>query len=86
MDEKYVLVGRGIYALSEWGYAPGVVADVIEWALKEADAPLNREAIIKEVLKHRIVRTSTILLALTDRNRFHRHEDGRYSLSAPIIQ
>ncbi|NVN97577.1 hypothetical protein HXX01_05145, partial [Candidatus Nomurabacteria bacterium] len=28
-DPRFVLVGRGIYALSEWGYKSGVVRDVI---------------------------------------------------------
>src|SRR3989344_4735689 len=28
-DPRFVLVGRGLYALAEWGYAPGIVRDVI---------------------------------------------------------
>ena len=34
---QFVLVGRGLYALKEWGYEPGTVADVIERILKEKD-------------------------------------------------
>ena len=30
---KYVLVGRGLYALKEWGYAPGKVREVIQRVL-----------------------------------------------------
>ncbi len=40
LNEKYVLVGRGIYALKEWGYQPGVVANVIEEILKKENKPL----------------------------------------------
>ena len=29
LDDKYVLVGRGLYALKEWGYTKGTVADII---------------------------------------------------------
>jgi hypothetical protein len=28
-DDRFVLVGRGVYALKEWGYKTGVVRDVI---------------------------------------------------------
>src|SRR6185436_18963921 len=28
-DDRFVLIGRGIYALKEWGYDKGTVADVI---------------------------------------------------------
>ena len=36
-DNKFVLIGRGIYALSEWGYNPGQIKDVIERALKKQE-------------------------------------------------
>src|SRR3989344_4417212 len=38
-DPRFVLVGRGLYALTEWGYTPGVVRDVIREVL-EAEGPL----------------------------------------------
>jgi len=82
LDEKYVLVGRGIYALSEWGYKPGVVADVIINVLKEAEKPLTREEIVERVLEQRIVGKSTIHLALMNKNRFSRLADGKYMLQA----
>ncbi len=80
LDSKYILVGRGIYALSEWGYTSGVVADVIIEVLSTSNHPLDRDTIVEEVLKRRIVRKSTILLALTDRARFDRTCDGHYQL------
>ena len=28
-DVRFILIGRGIYALAEWGYTPGTVAEII---------------------------------------------------------
>lgn len=80
LNPEYVLVGRGIYALKEWGYKPGVVADVIAELLKER-GPLERMAIVDEVLKQRLVKKNTIHLALTNKQRFARMPDGRYAVA-----
>jgi len=80
LDDKYVLVGRGIYALSEWGYRPGVVADVIERVLRDAEKPLTREEIVQRVLEQRIVGKSTIHLALMNKNKFSKTTEGAYQL------
>lgn len=66
-DKRFVLVGRGIYALSEWGYKPGVVSEIIVNVLKESGQPMAREAIIEEVLKRRMVKTNTILVGLSNK-------------------
>lgn len=81
LDKRYVLVGRGIYALSEWGYAPGVVGDVAAAVLRKADGPLSREEIIEEVLKQRLVKRGTVYLALSNQNRFRRDSEGNYHLA-----
>lgn len=60
---QFVLVGRGIYALREWGYEPGTVADVIERILREK-GPLSKKEIIQEVGKQRTVKVGTISLNL----------------------
>lgn len=60
---EFVLVGRGIYALSEWGYSHGTVADVIRSILKEK-GPMHRQEIIKEVWAQREVKEGTISLNL----------------------
>lgn len=60
---QFVLVGRGLYALREWGYEPGTVADVIERILKEK-GPLSKKEIIEEVSKQRKVKVGTISLNL----------------------
>ena len=80
LDDKYVLVGRGIYALEEWGYQPGVVADVISSVMKEAGRPLAKSEIIELVLEKRMVKQSTIQLALMNKKRFKRVERSKYTL------
>ena len=81
LNQEYVLVGRGIYALKEWGYKPGVVAEVIVDTLKSAGQPLSREEIVERVLQQRQVKKNTIYLALTNKQRFVRQADGRYALA-----
>ncbi len=80
LNARYILVGRGIYALKEWGYKPGVVADVISDILKKAGQPMKRGEIVDSVLKQRLVKKNTIHLALTDQKRFNKLSDGRYIL------
>lgn len=63
-DQRFVLVGRGIYALSDWGYTKGTVKDVITDILREAKGPLSREEILERVLKIRQVKKSTIVINL----------------------
>lgn len=76
-DLRFVLVGRGLYALSEWGYTSGVVKEVIKDIL-EKNGPLTREEIIGKVLKERYVKDNTILVNLQDPMHFKRNRDGRY--------
>ncbi len=63
-DAGFVLVGRGIYALSEWGYRKGTVKDVVTEILKKSGKPMTKEAILTEVLKVREVKRSTISINL----------------------
>ncbi|MEK7538163.1 MAG: sigma factor-like helix-turn-helix DNA-binding protein [Patescibacteria group bacterium] len=81
LNKEYVLVGRGIYALREWGYKPGVVADVLVDILRQAGAPLTRDELIAKVLQQRLVKKNTIALALTNKKTFRRLADGRYGLA-----
>jgi DNA-directed RNA polymerase delta subunit len=80
LDKKYVLVGRGTYALREWGYQPGVVADVIARVMDEAGEPLTKDEIVARVLKQRVVKPSTVALALMNRQRSAKLPGSRYSL------
>ncbi len=80
-DQRFVLVGRGIYALKEWGYKKGTVADVITEVLKEAKEPLHRDEIVKRVLKKRFVKETTILLNLQGKPEFKRVAKATYTLA-----
>lgn len=78
-DSRFVLVGRGIYALSEWGYNPGLVKDVIVEILKEKSS-LGKEELIEEVLKKRFVKRNTVGLNLKDKKYFQEDAEGNYRL------
>jgi len=78
-DSRFVLVGRGLYALKEWGYEPGVVRDVIRGII-EREGPLTREEIVDRVKRERYVKDATISVNLQN-NMFMRLSDGRYGLS-----
>jgi hypothetical protein len=80
-DKRFVLIGRGIYALNEWGYQKGTVADIIAEVLKEAGEPLHRDEIVKRVLKSRFVKETTILLNLQGKSQFKRVAKATYSLA-----
>ncbi|MBP9759765.1 MAG: hypothetical protein KBD24_00160 [Candidatus Pacebacteria bacterium] len=76
-DERFVLVGRGIYALKEWGYNAGPVREVIAEILRK-DGPLTREEVIDAVRKERYVKDNTIFINLQDPSRFGRDAESRY--------
>ncbi len=79
-DSRFVLVGRGLYALTDWGYASGVVRDVIN-KLIEKHGPLTKEEIITKVLKERYVKENTILVNLQNQKYFLKDKQGRYTSS-----
>lgn len=81
LDSKYVLIGRGIYGLREWGYKQGTVTDVIGEILKQAGKPLTKDEIIEKVLEKRIVKKTTINLALMNKDLFEK-KGNKYSLKA----
>lgn len=78
-NDDFVLIGRGIYALREWGYKDGTVKDVIREILKKK-SPRGREEIMKEVLKQRTVKRITIYLNLKDKKTFARVGRDQYAL------
>ncbi|HEU4913979.1 MAG TPA: sigma factor-like helix-turn-helix DNA-binding protein [Candidatus Saccharimonadales bacterium] len=80
-DKRFVLIGRGIYALKEWGYKKGTVADIISEVLREASEPLHRDEIVKRVLKSRFVKETTILLNLQGKSQFKRVAKATYTLN-----
>lgn len=80
IDKKYVLVGRGYYALREWGYEDGTVEEMIEKILKKAGKAMSKDEIIKQVLEKKFVKQSTIYLALLNKKKFKKVEQNKYSL------
>lgn len=80
-DSRFVLIGRGIYALKEWGYAKGTVSDIIVKILKKSKEPMHRDDIVREVLKSRQVKETTILLNLQGKKQFKRVAKATYALA-----
>ena len=80
-DPRFVLIGRGIYALSSWGYKKGTISDIIVSTLKKADKPLTREEIVKQVLRVRKVKETTILLNLQNKKLFKKVGKNSYTLA-----
>ncbi len=78
-DPRFVLVGRGLYALAEWGYMSGVVKDVIK-KLIEKHGPMTKDEIIEKVMKERYVKENTILVNLSNSKAFKRGKDGKYAI------
>jgi DNA-directed RNA polymerase delta subunit len=85
-DKRFVLVGRGIYALREWGYTQGTVADIIAEVLQKAPEPMHRDDIVREVLKSRYVKETTILLNLQGKPQFKRVAKATYTYSPEALK
>lgn len=79
-DQRFVLVGRGLYALQEWGYEPGVVRDILVSVLKQVNKPLSRDEIVKLVLEKRMVKAPTIFLNLQNKILFKKTDEGKFTL------
>jgi DNA-directed RNA polymerase delta subunit len=77
-DKRFILVGRGIYALAEWGYKAGVVRDVIAEILKK-EGPLSKEDVVDRVMKERYLKKNTILVNLQNPKYFKKNKQGLYS-------
>lgn len=78
-DQRFVLIGRGIYALDSWGFSRGTVADIISEVLKKSPEPLHRDEIVRRVLKSRQVKETTILLNLQSKPQFKRVAKATYT-------
>ncbi|MFA6006127.1 MAG: sigma factor-like helix-turn-helix DNA-binding protein [Candidatus Paceibacterota bacterium] len=76
-DNRFVLVGRGLYALKEWGYSKGTVKDIIKTII-EKHGPQTKEDIVKRVMRERYVKENTIMVNLQSSRLFGRDNDGRY--------
>jgi len=77
LDDDYILVGRGIYALKKWGYEPGKVSEVVEKILKQ-EGPMSKKELIDKVLEKKIVKRTTINLAIINNKNIKKDKDGNY--------
>lgn len=80
-DDRFVLVGRGLYGLKQWGFKSGTVCDVLVDTLKEAKRPLTKEELVEAALKQRFVQPNTVLLNLQNKKHFRKTDNGRYMLA-----
>ncbi|MDO4742068.1 MAG: sigma factor-like helix-turn-helix DNA-binding protein [Candidatus Saccharibacteria bacterium] len=80
-DPRFVLIGRGIYALSTWGYAKGTISEIMISIIKASDKPLTKEEIVKRVLNVRKVKEATVLLNLQNRKLFKKVDKNSYTLA-----
>lgn len=79
-DPRFVLVGRGLYALKEWGYSTGIVKDVIYEILKK-NGPLSKEEVLEKVMKERYVKANTVIVNLQNPKFFKKNKQGMYTMA-----
>ena len=79
-DDRFVLIGRGIYALKEWGYEQGTVLDVIIKIMSEKNRNIKQKEIVEEVLGKRQVKENTIILNLQNKKYFEKMAGKIYNL------
>jgi DNA-directed RNA polymerase delta subunit len=77
-DSRFVLVGRGTYALSEWGYIPGTIKDIITNVLKDKNEPVHKDEVVKQVLSQRLVAKNTVLMNLNNKDYFDKDLNDGY--------
>lgn len=80
-DPRFVLVGRGMYALAEWGYKVGIAREVIQDILKKGGEPLSKDEIVKRVMKERYFKKNTILVNLANSKYFKKNKNGLYTIA-----
>ena len=77
-DKRFVLVGRGFYALAEWGYKPGIVREVIRDIIKK-HGPISKDDVIEHVMKERYLKKNTIIVNLQNPKYFKKNKQDLYT-------
>ena len=77
-DPRFVLVGRGMYALTEWGYKAGIAREVIQDILKR-EGQLSKDEVVEKVMKERYFKKNTILVNLANSKYFKKNKTGLYT-------
>jgi len=78
-DKRFVLVGRGIYGLQEFGIVPGTAKEVLRHYLRK-HGPLKPQELIQLVAAKRFFKPNTLLINLQNKKHFKRLADGRYTI------
>lgn len=79
-NSMFVLIGRGTYALKDWGYKEGTVSQVIESILAE-EGPMSLNSLTEKVLQRRKVKEVTIQVNLNSKKEiFRKNNEGQYEL------
>jgi len=79
-DKRFVLVGRGLYSLREFGIEPGTTVEILHGLLKK-NGPMTAESIIKFVSNQRILKRNTILINLQNKKRFKKLDGNKYHIA-----
>ncbi|MFA5778300.1 MAG: winged helix-turn-helix domain-containing protein [Candidatus Paceibacterota bacterium] len=80
-DSRFILVGRGMYALAEWGYKTGIAREVIQDILKREGMPLSKDDVVTKVMKERYFKKNTILVNLANSKYFKKNKNGLYTIA-----
>lgn len=78
-DNRFVLLGRGVYGLNEFGLMSGTCREVIAKILK-THGPQGTRDVIKLVTAKRDFKENTLILNLQNKKYFARTGDGRYAV------
>ncbi len=76
-DNRFVLVGRGLYSLREFGIVPGTAREIIAHMLTK-HGPMPSKRVIETVREQRVLKDATILINLQNKKHFQCLPDGRY--------
>lgn len=77
-DQRFSLVGRGIYGLTEHGYEQGTAREAIANVLKKGS--LTAEEVVAKVGERHFFRENTILINLQNKSFFERLPNGAYKV------
>ncbi|MDP2951229.1 MAG: sigma factor-like helix-turn-helix DNA-binding protein [bacterium] len=80
-DERFILVGRGTYALKEWGYQSGTVKEVIKNILIKSGS-LTKSEVLSQVKAQRLVKDNTVYLNLSNKAEFVQDQSGKYTIKS----
>lgn len=78
-DDRFILVGRGMYGLREFGLMPGTARQVMSRILKE-QGPLTAQELLLLVSKERMLKKNTVLINLQNSKYFKRLDGGTYTI------